>query len=66
MATSTETPNVVEEYCRTCGHLKEFHNLNFRGSPKEAHQLYRKGEYVCRDMTGLHSGSHCICVAWHR
>jgi hypothetical protein len=64
MATSTEEQNVVEQYCRTCGHLKEFHNLNFQGSPKEAHKLYGQGDYVCHDMTGVHSDYHCICVAW--
>jgi hypothetical protein len=34
MATNTETRTVVEpvtEYCRTCGHAKETHNLEFSG-----------------------------------
>ena len=38
MATSTETQTVVEpviHYCRTCGHAKEAHNLDFWGNPKE-------------------------------
>ena len=49
MANNTETQTVVEpvtEYCRTCGHAKESHNLNFRGDPKEAHELYGQGDYV--------------------
>jgi len=48
MANNTETQTVVEpltEYCRTCGHAKETHNLNFRGDPKEAHELSGQGEY---------------------
>ena len=68
MATSTETQTVAEpviHYCRTCGHAKEAHNLDFRGSPKEAHQLFDRGEYVCHHMTGNHSAQHCICVAWN-
>ena len=43
MADSTETQAAVEtptEYCRTCGHAKETHNLSFRGDPQEAHKLY--------------------------
>ena len=51
MASNTETQTVVEpvtEYCRTgtCGHAKESHNLNFRGDPKEAHELYEQGDSV--------------------
>ena len=68
MAYSTEKQTVVEpvtQYCRTCGHAKETHNLNFRGEPKEAHKLFDRGEYVCRHMTGNHSAQHCICVAWN-
>jgi hypothetical protein len=68
MATDVQTQSSVEQlthYCRTCGHPKELHNLDFRGSPKEAHELYRHGEYVCHDMTGLNSTVHCICVGWN-
>jgi hypothetical protein len=69
MANSTETQTVVEplttEYCRTCGHAKETHNLDFRGDPKEAHELYGQGDYVCQHMTGAKSAVHCICVAWN-
>ena len=67
MANNTETQAVVEpvtEYCRTCGHAKESHNLNFRGDPKEAHELYGQGDYVCQQMTGSKSDEHCICVGW--
>ena len=38
MANSTETQTVVEpvtQYCRTCGHAKEAHNLDFRGDPAD-------------------------------
>jgi hypothetical protein len=55
MPNSTETQTVLEpviHYCRTCGHAKEAHNLDFRGSPEEAHQLFDRGEYVCHHMTG--------------
>ena len=68
MANSTETQTAAEpltEYCRTCGHTKENHNLNFRGEPEEAHRLYSQGDYVCQHMTGSKSGVHCICVAWN-
>lgn len=61
MANNTETQTVVEpvtDYCRTCGHAKEAHNLDFRGNPKEAHQLFNRGEYVCHHMTGDHSAQH--------
>lgn len=67
MASQVESESGAEsatEYCRTCGHAKEFHNMDFRGEPKEAHQLYDHGEYVCQHMTGLNSAVHCICVAW--
>lgn len=67
MANNTETQTVVEpatEYCRICGHAKEAHNLNFQGDPKEAHELYARGEYVCQHMTGAKSAEHCICVGW--
>ena len=40
MADGLETQTAVEpltEYCRTCGHSKESHNLDFGGAPKEAH-----------------------------
>jgi hypothetical protein len=42
MPNSTETQTVLEpviHYCRTCGHAKEAHNLDFRGSPEEAHNF---------------------------
>jgi hypothetical protein len=68
MANNTETQTVVEpatEYCRTCGHAKETHNLDFRGDPNEAHKLYGQGDYVCQHMTGAKSAMHCICVAWN-
>ena len=67
MANNTETQTIVEpvtEYCRTCGHAKESHNLNFRGDPEEAHELYGQGDYVCQHMTGNKSAEHCICVGW--
>ena len=54
----------LTEYCRTCGHAKETHNLNFRGDPNKAHELYGEGDYVCRHMTGAESRVHCICVGW--
>ena len=68
MANNTESQTVTEpqtEYCRTCGHAKATHNLNFRGEPEEAHRLYGQGDYVCQHMTGAKSGVHCICVAWN-
>jgi hypothetical protein len=69
MTTNTETQTVVEplttEYCRTCGHARETHNLDFRGDSKEAHELYGQGDYVCQHMTGAGSAVHCICVAWN-
>lgn len=68
MTSQAETQSDVEpvtEYCRTCGHAKESHNLGFRGDPKEAHALYSNGEYVCQHMTGLNSAVHCICVGWN-
>jgi hypothetical protein len=67
MADGTETQAAVEtptEYCRTCGHAKETHNLSFRGDPQEAHKLYGEREYVCQHMTGAKSAVHCICVGW--
>lgn len=67
MSNDTETQSVVEPhiaYCRTCGHAKESHNLDFRGDPNDAHALYRQGEYVCLHMTGSHEAEHCICVGW--
>ncbi len=59
MSDSMESQTVVEpltEYCRTCGHAKESHNLDFRGAPEDAHKLYGHGEYVCQHMTGAKSG----------
>ena len=67
MANNPETQTVVEpvtEYCRICGHAKGSHNLDFRGDPKEAHERYRHGDYVCHHMTGAKSADHCICVGW--
>ncbi len=67
MGNNTETQPVGEprtEYCRTCGHAKDTHNLDFRGDPKEAHKLYGQGDYVCQHMTGSNSAEHCICVGW--
>jgi hypothetical protein len=67
MGNNTETQPVGEprtEYCRTCGHAKDTHNLDFRGDPKEAHKLYGQGDYVCQHMTGSKSAEHCICVGW--
>ncbi len=69
MASHMETQSDVEpaiEYCRTCGHAKECHNLDFQGDVKEAHAAYSHGEYVCGHMTGLNSAVHCICVGWNR
>ena len=69
MTNHVETQSGVEpatEYCRTCGHEKQCHNLDFQGDPKEAHALYGAGEYVCQHMTGLNSAMHCICVGWNR
>lgn len=68
MADGMESLNVVEpltEYCRTCGHAKESHNLDFHGAPDEAHKLYGHGKYVCHHMTGANSAVHCICVGWN-
>jgi hypothetical protein len=68
MTHGTESQNVVEpltEYCRTCGHAKESHNLDFQGAPEEAHELYGHGKYVCHHMTGANSAVHCICVGWN-
>jgi hypothetical protein len=68
MASHVETQSGVEpatEYCRTCGHAKEYHDLKFGGDPKEAHELYTQGGYVCQHMTGLNSAVHCICVGWN-
>ena len=68
MANRADRQTLVEvetHYCRTCGHAKEVHNLDFRGDPTEAHQLFVEGEYVCNHMTGDHSAHHCICVAWN-
>ena len=67
MANNTETQTVVEpltEYCRTCGHAKECHNLNVHREPKDAHEHYGQGDYVCQHMTGARSAEHCICVGW--
>lgn len=67
MANGAEQQTLVESethYCRTCGHAKESHNLDFRGDATQAHHLFGQGEYVCNHMTGDHSGQHCICVAW--
>lgn len=67
MEKNTETQTAVEPlavYCRTCGHAKEAHNLDFRGDPEEAHRRFGQGYYVCRHMTGAHSAEHCICVGW--
>lgn len=63
MADGMGSQNVVEpltEYCRTCGHAKESHNLDFRGAPEEAHERYGHGKYVCHHMTGANSAVHCI------
>jgi hypothetical protein len=67
MANDTEAQTDVEpltEYCRTCGHEKGTHNLDFRGDPEQAHRIYRQGDYVCQHTTGAHSAEHCICVGW--
>ena len=38
MANNLETQTAVEpltEYCRTCGHSKDSHNLDFKGAPDQ-------------------------------
>lgn len=67
MANNIGNETVVESqaaYCRTCGHEKGTHNLDFRGDPTVAHRIFSQGYYVCQHMTGAHSAEHCICVGW--
>ena len=44
MADNLETQTAVEpltEYCRTCGHSKDSHNLDFKGAPNRGSRTLR-------------------------